>query len=57
MMLRCDRLERADVTDRLQAGAPALEVLPRRVTPPAGLAVPPWMATTWLPSSSGADST
>lgn len=35
-----DRLERADVTDRSQAGAPALDVLPRRVTPPAGLAVP-----------------
>ena len=35
-----DRLERADVTDRLQAGAPTLDVLPRRVTPPAGLAVP-----------------
>ena len=35
-----DRLERADVADRLQAGAPALDVLPRRVTPPAGLAVP-----------------
>ena len=35
-----DRLERADVIDRLQAGAPTLEVLPRRVTPPAGLAVP-----------------
>ena len=35
-----DRLERADVTDQLQAGAPTLEILPRRVTPPAGLAVP-----------------
>ena len=35
-----DRLERADVIDRLQAGAPTLDVLPRRVTPPAGLAVP-----------------
>ena len=35
-----DRLERADIIDRLQAGAPTLDVLPRRVTPPAGLAVP-----------------
>ena len=35
-----DRLERADVIDRLQAGPPTLDVLPRRVTPPAGLTVP-----------------
>ncbi len=35
-----DRLEGADIIDRLQAGAPTLDVLPRRVPPPTGLAVP-----------------
>ena len=35
-----DRLEGADIIDRLQAGAPTLDVLPRRVPPLTGLAVP-----------------
>jgi hypothetical protein len=36
-----DRLEGADLINRLQADAPTLDVLPRRVPPLAGLAVPP----------------
>ena len=35
-----DRLERADLTDRLQGRAPTRKILPCRVQPPAGLAVP-----------------
>ncbi len=35
-----DRLEGADIIDRLQAAAPTLDVLPRRVPPLTGLAVP-----------------